>query len=49
MDKYENFRMRGGEDLDGAYERFAILNNEMKKNKLHHTEFDQNVKFINIT
>ena len=47
MDRYENFKMREGEDLDGSYDRFVNLNNEMKKNKLYRPEFDQNVKFIN--
>ena len=47
MDRYENFRMKEGESLDEAYDRFVILNNEMKKNKIPRTDFDQNVKFIN--
>ena len=47
MDRYENFRMREGETLDEAYDHFVVLNNEMKKNNIHRTEFDQNVKFVN--
>ena len=47
MDRYENFKMRDGETLDEAYDRFVVLNNEMKKNNIPHTEFDQNVKFVN--
>ena len=39
--------MKEGESIDEAYDRFVILNTEMKKNKLHRTEFDQKVKFIN--
>ena len=47
MDRYENFKMRDGETLEEAYDSFIVLNNEMKKNKLSRTEFDQNVKFVN--
>ena len=47
MDRYENLRMREGETLDEAYDRFVVLNNEMKKNNTPSTEFDQNVKFLN--
>ena len=47
MDRYENFKMRDGETLEEAYDRFIVLNNEMKKNKISRTEFDQNVKFVN--
>ena len=47
MDRYENFRMREGETLDEAYDRFVFLNNEMKKNNIPRTKFDQNVKFVN--
>ena len=43
MDRYENFKMKEEESLD----EIVILNNDMKKNKLHRTKFDQNVKFIN--
>ena len=39
--------MREGETLDEAYDRFVILNNEMKKNNINRTEFDQKVKFVN--
>jgi len=47
MDRYENFRIREGETLEETYDRFVIMNNETKKNKIHRTEFDQNVKFVN--
>jgi len=47
MDRYENFKMRDVETLDEAYDRFVVLNNEMKKNNIPRTEFDQNVKFVN--
>ena len=47
MDRYENFKMRDGETLDEAYDRFIVLDNEMKKNNINRTEFDQNVKFGN--
>ena len=33
MDRYENFKMKDGETLEEAYDRFIVLNNEMKKNK----------------
>ena len=39
--------MREEEALDQAYDRFVVLNNEMKKNNIHRTQFDQNVKFVN--
>ena len=39
--------MRDGETMDEAYDRFVVLNNEMKKNNIPRTEFDQNVKFVN--
>ena len=41
MDRYENFKMRDGETLEETYDRFIVINNEMKKNKLSRTEFDQ--------
>ena len=47
MDRYENFKMRDGETLEEAYDRFIVLNNEMKKNKICRTEFEQNIKFVN--
>ena len=37
MDKYVNVRMKEDEDVDEAYDRFVILMNEMKKNKIHRT------------
>ncbi|KAJ9551588.1 hypothetical protein OSB04_015633 [Centaurea solstitialis] len=47
MDKYENFKMKDGESLEEAYDRFVILMNDMKKNKIYRSEMDFNVKFIN--
>ncbi|KAJ9536225.1 hypothetical protein OSB04_un000591 [Centaurea solstitialis] len=47
MDKYENFNMKDGESLEEAYDRFVILMNDMKKNKIYRSEMDFNVKFIN--
>ncbi|KAJ9541739.1 hypothetical protein OSB04_028245 [Centaurea solstitialis] len=47
MDKYENFKMKDGESLEDAYDRFVILMNDMKKNKIHRSEMDFSVKFIN--
>ena len=47
MDINENFRIREGETLDETYDRFVVLNNEMKKNNIHRTKFDQNIKFVN--
>ncbi|KAJ9544283.1 hypothetical protein OSB04_023990 [Centaurea solstitialis] len=47
MDKYENFKMKDGESLEDAYDRFVILMNDMKKNKIYRSEMDFNVKFIN--
>ena len=46
MDIYETFQMREGEILDESYDRFVVLNNEMKKNNIQGTEFDQNIKFV---
>ncbi|KAJ9536618.1 hypothetical protein OSB04_un000219 [Centaurea solstitialis] len=47
MDKYENFKMKDGESLEDAYDRFVILMNDMKKNRIHRSEMDFSVKFIN--
>ncbi|KAJ9544193.1 LOW QUALITY PROTEIN: hypothetical protein OSB04_023900 [Centaurea solstitialis] len=47
MDKYENFKMKDGESLEDAYDRFVILMNDMKKNRIHISEMDFSVKFIN--
>ncbi|KAJ9556919.1 hypothetical protein OSB04_011533 [Centaurea solstitialis] len=47
MDKYENFKMKDGESLEDAYDRFVILMNDMKKNIIHRSEMDFSVKFIN--
>ncbi|KAJ9553229.1 hypothetical protein OSB04_017274 [Centaurea solstitialis] len=47
MDKYENFKMKDGESLEDAYDRFVILMNDMKKNKIYRSEMDFSVKFIN--
>ncbi|KAJ9535928.1 hypothetical protein OSB04_un000908 [Centaurea solstitialis] len=47
MDKYENFKMKDGESLEDAYDRFVILMNDMKKNRIHRSEMDFTVKFIN--
>ncbi|KAJ9541563.1 hypothetical protein OSB04_028069 [Centaurea solstitialis] len=47
MDKYENFKMKDGESIEDAYDRFVILMNDMKKNKIHRSEMDFSVKFIN--
>ncbi|KAJ9545095.1 hypothetical protein OSB04_024802 [Centaurea solstitialis] len=40
MDKYENFKMKDGESLEDAYDRFVILMNDMKKNRIHRSEMD---------
>ncbi|KAJ9545265.1 hypothetical protein OSB04_024972 [Centaurea solstitialis] len=47
MDKYENFKMKDGESLEDAYDRFVILMNDMKKNRIPRSEMDFSVKFIN--
>ncbi|KAJ9556343.1 hypothetical protein OSB04_010957 [Centaurea solstitialis] len=47
MDKYENLKMKDGESLEDAYDRFVILMNDMKKNRIHRSEMDFSVKFIN--
>ncbi|KAJ9557020.1 hypothetical protein OSB04_011634 [Centaurea solstitialis] len=47
MDKYENFKMKDGESLEDAYDGFVILMNDMKKNRIHRSEMDFSVKFIN--
>ena len=47
MDRCENFRIKERETIVETYDRFVIPNNEIKKNKIHITEFDQNLKFVN--
>ncbi|KAJ9539039.1 hypothetical protein OSB04_031772 [Centaurea solstitialis] len=39
--------MKDGESLEDAYDRFVILMNDMKKNKIYRSEMDFSVKFIN--
>ena len=47
MDRYEKFRIKEGEKLDETYDRFLLLMNEMKKNRIHRTEMHNNFKFLN--
>ena len=46
LDSYENFKANEGESLDDVYDRFVMLMNELRTNKIDKKEIDYNVKKI---
>ncbi|KAI3718233.1 hypothetical protein L6452_19095 [Arctium lappa] len=48
LNNYEEFKGRIGESLEGTYDRFMTLLNELSKNKVTKSQIEQNVKFLSI-
>ncbi|KAI3692465.1 hypothetical protein L6452_32281 [Arctium lappa] len=48
LNNYEEFKGRVGESLEGTYDRFVTLLNELRKNKVNKSKSELNVKFLSI-
>ncbi|KAI3681354.1 hypothetical protein L6452_36146 [Arctium lappa] len=48
LNNYEEFKGRVGESLEGTYDRFVNLLNELSKNKVNKSQIELNVKFLSI-
>ncbi|KAI3707315.1 hypothetical protein L6452_25729 [Arctium lappa] len=48
LNNYEEFKGRAGESLEGNYDRFVTLLNELSKNKVTKSQIELNVKFLSI-
>ncbi|KAI3701955.1 hypothetical protein L6452_27474 [Arctium lappa] len=46
LNNYEDFKGRSGESLEGTYDRFVTLLNELSKNKVNKSQIELNVKFL---
>ncbi|KAI3696855.1 hypothetical protein L6452_29441 [Arctium lappa] len=48
LHSFEEFKGRTGETLEGTYDRFVTLLNELSKNKVNKSQIELNIKFLSI-
>ncbi|KAI3681558.1 hypothetical protein L6452_36357 [Arctium lappa] len=48
LHSFEEFKGRTGETLEGTYDRFVTLLNELRKNKVNKSQIELNIKFLSI-